>query len=223
MKNIAIVINPESKMNHNYVAAVEAVGARHIMLDWSGAVSEVKNCCGIIITGGVDINPSLYGEENTDSVCVNDVLDDFEIRVIDVAVKNNVPVLGVCRGLQLLNVYFGGTLIQNVAHCDIHKREADKDKIHLSYVEGNSFLYDVYGQNKLNINSAHHQAIKKLANGFRAVQHSEDNLIEAVEHEVLPIYGVQWHPERTCLSYARADVVDGLQLFKWFTHICGAV
>lgn len=207
-------------MNSNYSAAVSAVGASYVMLDWKSDSTEIEKTDGIIITGGVDLNPRLYGEENTDSVGINDLLDNFEMRVIEAAIKNNKPIFGVCRGIQMLNVYFGGTLVQNVQNCDIHKREADKDKIHTSRVDKNSFLYEIYGLENLNINSAHHQAIKKIAKEFRAIQYSPDNLIEAFQHESLPIYGVQWHPERTCLSYAQQNVVDGLKLFKWFINIC---
>lgn len=220
MKNVAIIINPESKMNHNYVAAVEAAGAHPVMIDYNADVQSIKTFDGIVITGGVDINPALYGEVNTDSVGINDKLDEFEMRVIDVAIKNKKPIFGTCRGHQLLNIFFGGTLIQNVEHCDIHKREGDTDKVHDSTVDASSFLYDIFGQEKLMINSAHHQAVKKLGYGLKIVQRSSDDVIEAFEHVSLPIYGVQWHPERTCLLFAKQNVVDGLLIFKWFVGKC---
>ena len=169
----------------------------------------------------MDINPAVYGEKNTASVDIDDRLDRFEMFVIGTAVRNQKPILGICRGHQLLNVYFGGTLDQDVDHCEIHMREAQKDRVHGSTVAKDSFLYEVYGREELRINSAHHQAIGLLAEDFRAVQHSTDGEIEAIEHKTLPIYGVQWHPERTCLAYASADVADGLKLFEYFAAVCG--
>lgn len=207
-------------MNHNYVAAVQAAGANPVTLDYDDDAQSIKTFDGVLITGGVDINPALYGERNTDSVNINDKLDAFEMSVIDVAIKNKKPIFGTCRGHQLLNVFFGGTLIQNVENCDIHKREGEKDKVHDSIVEPNSFLYEIFGKKKLSINSAHHQAVKKIGDGFKIIQRSDDNIIEAFEHTSLPIYGVQWHPERTCLSFASPNVADGLMIFKWFISKC---
>ena len=182
MRTIAIVRDPKNHMNRNYCAAVEAAGANAVMLEWDSAPQMIQTVDGIIIPGGADINPAVYGEENTDSIDIDDRLDRFEMFVIGTAIRNRKPILGICRGHQL--------------------------------------MYEIYGQDDLLINSAHHQAIQVLADDLRAVQYSTDGEIEAIEHRLLPIYGVQWHPERTCLSYARPDIVNGLKLFDYFLETC---
>ena len=222
MISIAIVRDPRNDMNKNYCAAVEAAGAKAIMLEWDSAPEIIQSVDGIVIPGGVDINPAVYGEKNTASVDIDDRLDRFEMFVIGTALRNKKPILGICRGHQLLNVYFGGTLNQNVDHCEIHMREAhQKDRVHGSTVAKNSFLHQVYGGEELMINSAHHQAIALLSEDFRPVQYSLDGEIEAIEHKTMPIYGVQWHPERTCLAYESPNVANGLKLFEYFVAKCG--
>lgn len=173
---------------------------------------------GIVIPGGADINPALYHEKNTDSIEIDDALDELELAVIREAVEHKKPILGICRGHQILNVFFGGSLIQNVEKVDVHERIGMEDRVHMSRVKKNSFVYDIYQEERISINSAHHQAIKELAAGLEAVQFSDDGLIEAFYHTKLPVYGVQWHPERMCLKNARPDTVDGLKIFEYFIN-----
>ena len=101
-----------------------------------------------------------------------------------------------------------------------HARDegSEADKIHSSSVLKPSFVYDIFGKTQLTINSAHHQAIKTLGKGLCAVQYSNEGIIEAVEHDSLPFYALQWHPERLCLSFARSDAADGLKVFDWLIN-----
>ena len=131
--------------------------------------------------------------------------------------------LGICRGLQIINVFFGGSLVQNVDDCAVHERLGTVDRVHETSVPHSSFLYSVYGAEKIAENSAHHQAIKRLGAGLKPMQYCGDGLIEAVRHESLPIIALQWHPERMCLACARKDTVDGLCIFRYFLDVivCG--
>lgn len=130
------------------------------------------------------------------------------------------PVFGICRGLQLINVFFGGSLHQDLPDCAVHRCiSSTQDNAHPTRVERNSFLFRAYGEECIRVNSAHHQGIKGLGEALRPVQYSEDGLIEGLCHETLPIWAVQWHPERMCLAHRRGDTVDGLGLFRLFMKL----
>ncbi|MBQ9239345.1 MAG: gamma-glutamyl-gamma-aminobutyrate hydrolase family protein [Treponema sp.] len=216
MKQILIVSNKDCEYSANYCNAVETAGARAVFCNLTHPAQSVKNCDGIILPGGTDINPKLYKQPNTDSRDIDDSLDMLDVSIIACAVKQQKPILGICRGLQMLNVFFGGTLMQNVPHCAIHERQHTQDKIHATTVAKNSFLYKIYRTEKLVVNSAHHQAIETLGNDLVAVQHSDDGLIEALCHKTLPFIAVQWHPERMCCDFFTPAVADGLVLFTYF-------
>ena len=223
-KRVAIVGAREIARNENYYAAVEACGAQAVPILTMEQLESIKRkdrdkVDGIVLPGGVDLNPALYHEKNTDSRDINDALDRLELAVIEWAVEEKIPVLGICRGFQILNVYFGGSLIQNVERCDIHTWTGTEDRVHSTMVEKDSFLYEIYGAEEIMVNSAHHQAVKELGAGLKAVQFSrEDGIMEAFHHAKLPIFAVQWHPERMCLKNARTDTVDGLKIFAYFMN-----
>ncbi len=206
--------------NENYYAAVEACDAEPIEMDpydenadIKGIVSELDE---LIIPGGLDIQPSYYHEENVACGELDPDLDRYEMKTVEEAVKRKIPILGICRGHQLLNVFFGGSLIQNIFCCEKHKRYENKDRVHCCDVKKGCFLYEVYQSERICVNSAHHQAVKELGKGLIPVQYSQEGIIEAFYHESLPVYGVQWHPERMCLANHRDDTEDGLLLFKYF-------
>ncbi len=217
MKKIGIVGKRSEFHNGNYYDAVEYCSAKTQVLDLYGGTGSVRELDGIILPGGTDVDPALYHEGNTDSRELNKRLDWFELAVLSEAVKYQIPVLGICRGHQIINVFFGGSLIQNVEHCETHDYHEDlTDNVHGSRIEAGSFLDEIYGADRIDINSAHHQAVQRLGEGLAAAQYSDDGLIEAIWHEKLPVFGVQWHPERMCLKNARKDTADGLPVFRFF-------
>lgn len=228
MKKRIMVIGCAEKCA-NYYNALQAVGTEpfpcpgidsaELAEEAVGALEKaVQEADGICIPGGCDLNPALYGEANTQSRDINDALDSLEEQVLTFAVQYKKPVLGICRGLQLINVFFGGTLIQNVSDCPVHERAGDQDKVHETDVPHASFLYNLYGKDEIAVNSAHHQAIKTLGKGLKPAQFCKDGLIEAVVHETLPIIALQWHPERMCLACVRPDTEDGLCVFRYFVE-----
>ena len=217
-KRILIVGDITKKTN--YFSAVREAGAEPFGIEKMSAEEAVSKADAIVIQGGADVNPALYGEENTASVAIDDALDTLELEVLKAAAEKKVRTLGICRGLQIMNVFFGGSLIQHINCATQHARDegSEADKIHSSSVLKPSFVYDIFGKTQLTINSAHHQAIKTLGKGLCAVQYSNEGIIEAVEHDSLPFYALQWHPERLCLSFARSDAADGLKVFDWLIN-----
>lgn len=167
-------------------------------------LSAAENCNAFILTGGHDVDPVLYGG-SAHHPKINDVdrrRDDFERNVLDVAFQSKTPTLGICRGLQLANVHFGGTLIPDIEDAGFpsHRSEKDFECRHDLTVEKESMLSAIVECHQGNINSSHHQAVDALGNGLRVVARSGDGIVEAIELEHKtnnPFFLlVQWHPER---------------------------
>jgi Predicted glutamine amidotransferases len=155
----------------------------------------------VLLTGGEDVSPQLYGEEPHNYLGKTSLERDFfELAVIEAAIEENKPILGVCRGLQILNVKFGGSLYQDLRLSDStlkHMQVPTKQEfpIHSISVDQTSPL-NFLGE-KYFVNSFHHQAIKKLANNFKPIAKASDDIIEAVIDQEKRILGIQWHPEVT--------------------------
>ena len=138
-----------------------------------------------------DLEPWRYGRENTASRSLEPERDEAELRLLQDFTAAGKPVLGVCRGLQVINVFFGGTLVQDIPG---HAAWSEGDRLHGTRAAP-SPLRPLLGEG-LAVNSAHHQAADRLGAGLRAVQWAEDGVAEALCHARLPVWAVQWHPER---------------------------
>ncbi|WP_312335735.1 gamma-glutamyl-gamma-aminobutyrate hydrolase family protein [Sphingobacterium sp.] len=159
---------------------------------------------GIILQGGSDIAPQHYGEKPIGSWRGDPYRDQYELKILDYAIKHHKPVLGICRGFQLMNVYFGGTLYQDIAsqlpHAGLHRSASLYDKInHPIHIEQGTLFDRLYGHvlNPL-VNTVHHQAIKDLGRDLEVYARSEDGFVEAFGYsKEVPgkVMGVQWHPE----------------------------
>ncbi|MGX7079878.1 gamma-glutamyl-gamma-aminobutyrate hydrolase family protein [Gemella parahaemolysans] len=163
-------------------------------------------CSGLIIAGrDRDINPKYYGENPLEGLEYPDdpYEDELDFKLIELFEKINKPILGICSGLQSLNIYHGGTLKQHIEE-HTSKEELVRHKID---IEENSFVYSLYGS-KTEVNSIHHQAIKDVAEGFKVTAVAEDGTIEAIEKGNL--IGLQWHPE---VDYE-------IDTFKKFLDLC---
>jgi len=170
----------------------------------------IKNYDALILSGGVDIHPKFYNSEKIhyphSPKEFNEQRDEFEIALFRFAQKTNKPVLGICRGFQLINCMYDGTLKQDVGdeRNKIHKAEIinhiQKDKAHGLDIEEGTTLNDIVKNSRAVVNSAHHQTIDKLGEGLKANCHSDDGLIEGFERahpNGKPfLLAVQWHPER---------------------------
>jgi len=163
-------------------------------------------CSGLIIAGrDRDINPKYYGEKPLEGLEYPDdpYEDELDFKLIELFEKINKPILGICSGLQSLNIYHGGTLKQHIEE-HTSKEELVRHKID---IEENSFVYSLYGS-KTEVNSIHHQAIKDVAEGFKVTAVAEDGTIEAIEKG--NFIGLQWHPE---VDYE-------IDTFKKFLDLC---
>ncbi|AME09815.1 MULTISPECIES: gamma-glutamyl-gamma-aminobutyrate hydrolase family protein [Gemella] len=163
-------------------------------------------CCGLIIAGrDRDIHPRYYGEEPKKGLVYQEdnYEDSLDFKLIEEFSKRNKPIFGICSGLQSINVYFGGTLIQ---HIDNH---TDKVKLmrHGIAVKRGSFVHKMCGD-RASVNSIHHQGIKEIAKGFNITAVADDGTIEAIEKGNL--IGVQWHPE----------VDMDIKMFEQFISLC---
>lgn len=163
----------------------------------------ISHIDGLLLAGGQDVSPLLYGEEPIPALtATSPVRDTFEIALIQEAIAQKKPILAVCRGIQIANVAFGGSLYQDLTHSypDLavqHVQQTMYDSgAHTIDLDPESRLAAIYGKSYV-VNSYHHQAIKELAEPFKAVAWSKDNLIEGIEAKdpALSFVGVQWHPE----------------------------
>jgi len=152
----------------------------------------IEHLDGLILTGGADVDPARYGAENEASE-FQTIRDDIEFELLDGALGADLPVLGICRGLQVLNVHAGGTLHQDVpahARFDIDPAE----RVHSATIEPGSLLGAIYGDD-VAINSLHHQTVDVVGSGLRVVAMGDDGSVEALEMDGRAVIAVQWHPE----------------------------
>ena len=200
----------------NYVGAINGVGAEAV----AKHLPEVDtNYDGLVLCGGGDIDPKYYNEEICGSYSIDLKRDAAEFVLLKAFVDAGKPVLGICRGCQLINVFFGGSLHQHLPESDLHQSLDGMDAVHkVTAVEG-SILSTLYGDDFV-VNSSHHQAVKQLGDGLRAAAYWNGQYIEAIEHVLLPIFAVQWHPERMCFAKSRNDTVCGAEIFKYFISVC---
>ncbi len=219
MLKIAIPIPPEDRYP-NYFAALEALGAEGVKVSETSDPAEYD---GLLLPGGGDVHPSLYGREICGASDIDPALDDLQWKALDRFVKAGKPVFGICRGHQLINVYFGGTLIQDLPNGSVHDWDKgdNKDKAHGTIAEPGSWVSLLYGE-RFPTNSAHHEAVDKVGEGLIVDQRSEDGVVEAMHHRSGRIFSVQWHPERMCFRHRREDTVDGSVVLEWFLRQCEA-
>ena len=199
----------------DYMMALMMLGAQPVTI-WDEY--DPAGFDGLLLPGGLDICPERYGQADVACGLTDAALDEVQFTAAARFIEAGIPVFGICRGHQLLNVYFGGTLIQDLPNAPEHTKLENTDNINATTADPDGFLAALYGT-EFAVNSAHHQAIDTLAPGLRIVQWCGE-VAEAMQHERLPVYGVQWHPERMCFDYAREDTVDGSKVLAWFLDVC---
>ena len=178
-----------------YGAAIAAAGGIPMLTCEQCAEEMAELCEGLLLSGGDDVDPELYGETIlNDTVGTDPERTQFEVPLARAFLERGKPILTICRGFQLLNVLLGGTLYQDLLEQKgwIHSNGKIR---HDLYAEEGSILHALFGP-VFKVNSTHHQAIKALAPGLRVTARSVEGIIEGYEHESLPIFGVQFHPER---------------------------
>ena len=193
-----VYIHGDSTRFSNYQRAVEQSGGQ---VRFGG---DPTVCSALLLPGGGDLEPWRYGQENTASCHLEPERDAAEFALLEQFTALRKPVLGICRGLQSINVFFGGTLLQDISN---HSAIGCQDRLH-PVKTLSSPLRAICGEQCI-VNSAHHQAIDRLGAGLESVQWATDGIIEAIAHRSLPVFALQWHPERLSSP-------TGTALFHWF-------
>ncbi|MEU9315025.1 gamma-glutamyl-gamma-aminobutyrate hydrolase family protein [Streptomyces sp. NPDC048295] len=193
------------------VALIRAAGAEPVLLwpssDGSPLDERLADCCGFVVPGGGDVDPALYGADPQHPALydVNPAQDRLDTAVVRYALENRLPLLGICRGMQLLNIVRGGTL-----HLDLPKASVAHDPengeewtVHEVALSAGSAVAQVFGRDRIPVSSGHHQAVDRVGEGLRVSARADDGCVEAVESSAGPesphagawTLGVQWHPE----------------------------
>lgn len=199
---IKILLSTADISAENYISAVNRAGGEAVG-GYLPAYDESYDA--LILCGGGDVHPRYYGEDIDGSAGIDERRDETEFALIEAFLRLDKPILGICRGLQILNVYFGGGIIQHLRCANIHSSFADYDLTHPIKA-----IKDSMAQGLLTVNSYHHQGVGRLGKGLIPTAFC-DEVIEAAEHKSLPVFGVQFHPERMG--------EDGLKIFRKFVDI----
>lgn len=198
-----------SKCDRNfkfYTDWLESAGVNYKVLDYKlDNFDDIKSCSSLLLTGGDDIFPEFYNdwEDGTERSKYKPERDGFEFRIFDYAISNALPVLGICRGMQLMNCRLSGSLIADIEteRGTNHTKISDaEDRMHNVNVFDKSLLKEIIKEHKGNINSSHHQGVDRLGEGLLISAKADDGIIEAIEwtdkNSKPFMLGIQWHPER---------------------------
>lgn len=210
-------------MKSKYVQSLARAGAEVCWIELEDPVkasAQAARCAGLLLPGGADIEPSLYGQQRVDACGKPNALrDTAEPMILEAFMKTGKPVFAICRGLQLVNVCFGGTLKQDIKkeqqfrHMDFFSRAKS---CHPVSVAEDSALYRMLGEAQLQVNSMHHQVVDKVGEGLQVSAKSADGYVEALEAPDYPfLLAVQWHPEHMS---KRSETQQ--KLFDAFVKVC---
>lgn len=214
-----------NSIDYNYINSVILAGGIPVLLPIINNKEDIKeylnNIDGVIFSGGEDILPENYGEHPINELrAISTERDFFEIELFKLAYNMDKPILGICRGIQLINVASGGCLYQDIylqrentlGHSPI---EIERNSLyHFIDIEKGNKLFDIFNEEKIMVNSFHHQSIKNVSHEFKITARSCDGIIEAIESKNKKfVIGVQWHPETLVMNYP-----EFIKLFKEFIN-----
>lgn len=216
-----------SRISASYLNALQESGAVPLLLPLAPSAEDCSALTdtldGFIFTGGPDVHPFYFGEETLEG-CGNCsfIRDHSELLLFSHILKTKKPVLAICRGIQLINIAMGGDIYQDLSRTERHLKIAHRQPFsssfpshHVSAVP-DTLLASVIGTQAIEVNSAHHQAVRRIAPGLQSCAFSPDGIIEAVEAPGYPfLLGVQWHPELLFHSHEHAR-----RLFNTFVNSC---
>lgn len=183
----------------------------------------INDIDGLVLSGGYDIGPKCYGQENSGkSTGISEITDECESELIRLAIEADIPILGICRGMQALNVFCGGSLIQDIpsehGFAVTHLLPKPEVAFHNIKIEKESPLSNAVGFGTHLINSYHHQAVKNVAPDFSVTATAEDGIIEAIYHKNKKfVLGIQWHPERN-----QDKVEINKKILEEFIKVCSS-
>ena len=186
----------------HYLRALEQAGMEGVLCTEG---TDPNSFDGLLLCGGGDVDPSLYGEANNGSYGISKKRDQMDLACIHSFILEGKPILGICRGIQILNVAFGGSLVQHLSNANSHMAVGG-DVYHEVHAKG--ILRQLYGRTFM-VNCCHHQGIDRLGRGLHPIAFSRDGCIEGIIHQTLPILAVQFHPER---------MEHGAPIFRYFSN-----
>ena len=189
-----------------YIRALQRAGGQEAILlpqrlDADDARERLSRFDGLLLIGGADVDPSRYGEDaHPEAYGIDPEVDVFEIALARAAVETGMPMLAICRGIQVLNVALGGSLDQHITGRESlvgHGIPGGAAEMHDVRLEAGSRVAKAMAVDEASVSSSHHQALARLGDGLRPVGWSADGIVEAVEYQEGWVVGVEWHPERT--------------------------
>lgn len=214
--------------NKDHIKVIEEAGGTPIIIPYFTSTNRVHEILhildGLYLTGGYDIDPTLFGEEPHPNLgVITRVRDDFEIVIIQKVLALDKPVLAVCRGSQILNVALGGTMYQdiysqkNTPLLQHQQKAIDSHPSHYTHIEKNTLLYKLVKRQKIKVNSRHHQANREVGKGLIVSGKASDGIIEAVESKVHRfVLGLQWHPENMAANGDESSI----KIYDGFIEAC---
>lgn len=214
-----ILVSASEGSWENYAQAIIASGGEP-----TGGYCPVVNIDfdGLLLCGGGDIAPARFGQEHHGSQPPDLARDAAEFALAESFLRVGKPILGICRGHQIINVALGGTLLQDIGNHlrPFHSRgDEPNDRIHIVCSRPTSLFQRLYG-NIFSVNSSHHQALEAMGSELIPTLWSESGIVEGMEHSSLPVFSVQFHPERMTGQHIRPDTVNGKAIFDHFISLC---
>ena len=185
------ISGPEGRMD-NYIRAVERAGGAPVP---GYAPEPDPGCQGLVLCGGGDLDPAWFGQEDRGSHPPDPRRDEAELALVRTWLSWGRPILGICRGMQVISVALGGTLFQDLGAERAALHQGEEDVFHPIRTAPGSLLESLFGESAL-VNSAHHQGVDQLGEGLVPAAWAPDGTLEGLEHRSLPVVGVQFHPER---------------------------
>ena len=225
-RQMRIVIPGREEDVVNYVAMLRSLDADVTVTLTVPSAADYDGC---VIPGGGDIDPARYGQKIAGARGMDPQMDELQFSTLDVFAKAKKPVLGICNGMQMINIYFGGDLIQDLQSAPRHQYDQGNklDSYHFVSAVPGSWIEGLYGKEFM-VNSAHHQGADRIGENLEVVLVSDDGVTEGLVHRQLPVYGLQWHPERLDerrLAAIKAGPdgtkpVNGRAVYAYFLEVC---
>ncbi|GAA3725435.1 putative glutamine amidotransferase [Spinactinospora alkalitolerans] len=222
---LVVVTTGRKTPSEPYERVVERAGARPLVRVPDGTPLELpEGTAGLILAGGASVEPARYGSGIEPGVTptMDPPRDELEWSMLDQALERGLPVLGICRGLQVVNVYYGGSLYQELAHTSYrgsHRPAEDRDHLAHSVRACSGRLFELFGPGEAWVNSIHRQAVKRLGDDLIVTAIANDGVIEGIETVDRQVIAVQWHPEELpddVLSKALfADLLERIRNPEW--------